>query len=127
MFLFIVRCGKGCKAVTEFKYISCSYLSVAFHNNSNATMNLNTSHVLIYPTLLPLPAEPFINLNTSHVLIYQNIQWKLCSTKTNLNTSHVLIYHFTGSSIILIISYLNTSHVLIYLPTHNLPLSWSKI
>ena len=35
-----------------FKYISCSYLSPCLPRSTMVSINLNTSHVLIYPTFL---------------------------------------------------------------------------
>ena len=54
-----------------FKYISCSYLSLTRTHVQKVLTNLNTSHVLIYPTNLYEITSALLNLNTSHVLIYR--------------------------------------------------------
>ena len=96
-----------------FKYISCSYLSVAELCPLQVFPHLNTSHVLIYPFSESSYRSACFHLNTSHVLIYQEavahnafvdlFKYISCSylsyfIKCNikkfpdLNTSHVLIY-----------------------------------
>ena len=120
----------------KFKYISCSYLSLTFQVKHQRTLNLNTSHVLIYPGDT-IPAGKSLefkyiscsylsvlqcghshssnNLNTSHVLIYLFLTSPRRTEDIDLNTSHVLIYRFVVSFICPFFDYLNTSHVLIYL------------
>ena len=48
MFLFITGRTEKLIQHTEFKYISCSYLSVSKSLNYATVTNSNTSHVLIY-------------------------------------------------------------------------------
>ena len=56
-----------------FKYISCYSLSLLATAKSVSSMNLNTSHVILY--LSPPDPAPsyYINLNTSHVILYPRI------------------------------------------------------
>ena len=98
----------------EFKYISCSYLSVLQCGHSHSSNNLNTSHVLIYLFLTSPRRTEDIDLNTSHVLIYRFVVSFICPFFDYLNTSHVLIYLCSFISQFRELVHLNTSHVLIY-------------
>ena len=93
MFLFIWEDKQNAFFIMKFKYISCSYLSKSSRINITFSKNLNTSHVLIYPTNSLISPSCFAYLNTSHVLIYQKAGVNTeIAFSGNLNTSHVLIY-----------------------------------
>ena len=76
----------------KFKYISCSYLSNFSLALVYGNLDSNTSHVLIYPTVLTL--SYIIKTIQIHLmfLFITSIHHK-STTRRNSNTSHVLIYH----------------------------------
>ena len=114
MFLFIPPTALDYQKYFQFKYISCSYLSLLIRKLLQIYAYLNTSHVLIYRLAKKIEKAPKKNLNTSHVLIYQNNWNRSLLSNGNLNTSHVLIYHNHLRTMVKSILNLNTSHVLIY-------------
>ena len=71
MFLFINGKTFSHTGLVIFKYISCSYLSGKENYGRGYVSDLNTSHVLIYPTNSLINVSCFAYLNTSHVLIYR--------------------------------------------------------
>ena len=81
------------KEKIQFKYISCSYLSQIWLPIIPYKRRLNTSHVLIYPSLYFCRCKKNRRLNTSHVLIYLFPLLIHLTCDVRLNTSHVLIYH----------------------------------
>ena len=72
MFLFIGYFYLSRSDVQQFKYISCSYLSVQVQDSVMGFIYLNTSHVLIYRKYNKVFQIARKDLNTSHVLIYPN-------------------------------------------------------
>ena len=56
------------------------------------TLDLNTSHVILYQTGKIKATNENIDLNTSHVILYQADRSKSSRQSLNLNTSHVILY-----------------------------------
>ena len=54
----------------EFQYISCSYLSLKITKVHQHKTYFNTSHVLIYRSMIIPDGFLLLHFNTSHVLIY---------------------------------------------------------
>ncbi len=78
-----------------FKYISCSYLSQLWRQKARKKNNSNTSHVLIYPIFLPVNMAYSSYSNTSHVLIYQSLS---CYSVTDWSIQIHLMFLFITSS-----------------------------
>ena len=100
---------------STFKYISCYSLSTGASSRFFSSLNLNTSHVILYPFL---PITPTINVPSFKYISCYSLSEdyaKVPNSLQNLNTSHVILYRLTAEKYIISHTHLNTSHVILYL------------
>ena len=77
---------------SEFKYISCYYLSFIPPKVAMLSLYSNTSHVIIYLNNISRRVLDRVHSNTSHVIIYRISIRHYIYVGTYSNTSHVIIY-----------------------------------
>ena len=93
MFLFICIMPSGISTPIKFKYISCSYLSRVCGRLAEWKLNIQIHLMFLFIFGSKYNSHPAVfHSNTSHVLIYLTVLSSLNSMDSNSNTSHVLIY-----------------------------------
>ena len=83
-----------------FKYISCYSLSPGIIANCSGAINLNTSHVILYPLESGGGGTGGTNLNTSHVILYPSPTLNPFAIYKHLNTSHVILYQISIAGLV---------------------------
>ncbi len=83
----------GISTPIKFKYISCSYLSRVCGRLAEWKLNIQIHLMFLFIFGSKYNSHPAVfHSNTSHVLIYLTVLSSLNSMDSNSNTSHVLIY-----------------------------------